>query len=149
MHTGQSCDVSKVTNMQRRTQLTSLIDALHTRLNASEPANRSLVSLLNSLAAHLAMHFEMEKSEQSFAEALGQNGRWADEVKRLESERAALLADVNNMIGLARLAFMHKQSAAPLVRGYQEFENRFAQHEAAERELVRKILVADPSLAEN
>lgn len=149
MYTGQSWDVSKVTNMHRRTQLTSLIDALQSRLSSQEPANRSLVSLLNSLAAHLAMHFEMEKSENPFAEAGRRNGRWGDEIKRLKSERAAILADVDDMIGLARLAFMHKQPTEPLLRRYQAFENRFAHHEAAEQELIRDILAADPSLAEN
>ena len=148
MYAGQTWDVAKVMNKQHATHLSSLIDALESRLNSQEPANRSLVSLLNSLAAHLEMHFELEKPEKGFAAALARNGRFASEVKRLESERSAILSDVDDLIGLARLAFIHKQSTDLLARRYRAFEDRFAEHEAAEKRLVQEVLAADPSLAE-
>jgi transcriptional antiterminator Rof (Rho-off) len=148
MYAGQSWDVVKVMNKQKATHLSSLIDALDSRLNSDEPANRSLVSLLNSLAAHLEMHFELEKPEKYFAAAAAHNGRINSEAKRLESEREALLCDVDDMIAMARLAFIHKQPIEPLVNRYRAFEDRFIEHEAAEKKLVQEILSADPSLAE-
>jgi hypothetical protein len=55
---------------------------------------------------------------------------------------------VDDLIGLARLAFIHKQSTDLLARRYRTFEDRFAEHEAAEKRLVQDALAADPSLAE-
>lgn len=148
MYTTQSWDASKVMNKPKTTQLNALIDALHTRLKSQEPANRSLVSLLNSLAAHLEMHFELEKPGKSLTVAATRNGRVGSEVHRLESEREILLADVDDMIDMAKVAFMHKQSVDPLARRFQGFEERFAAHEAAEKRLVQDVLSVDPSLAE-
>lgn len=148
MYAGPDWDVAKVMNKQKATHLSSLIDALDSRLRSQEPANRSLVSLLNSLAAHLEMHFELEKPDKSFAAMAVHNGRVGSEIRRLESERAALLSDVDDMIGMARLAYVHKQPTAPLASRYRAFEDRFAEHEAAEKKLVQEVLSADPSLAE-
>ena len=148
MYAGHSWDVAKVMNKQKATHLSALIDALDTRLSSQEPANRSLVSLLNSLAAHLEMHFELEKPEKGFTAVAVHNGRFGGEFRRLESERAALLSHVDDMIGMARLAFIHKQPTGPLANRYREFEHRFAEHEAAEKKLVQEVLSADPSLAE-
>jgi hypothetical protein len=135
-------------NKQKATQLTSLIDALDSRLKSQEPANRSLVSLLNSLAAHLEMHFELEKPEKGLAAAATRNGRVGGEFHRLESEREILLSDVDDMIGMAKVAFTHKQSIYPLATRFQAFEDRFAAHEVAEKKLLQDVLSVDPSLAE-
>ena len=148
MYAGQSWDVSKVMNKQKASHLNSLIDALDSRLNSQEPANRSLISLLNSLAAHLEMHFELEKPEKGLAAAATRNGRVGSELHRLESERTALLTDVDDMIAMAKLAFIHKQPTEPLARRFRAFEDRFTAHEEAEKKLVQDVLSADPSLAE-
>jgi hypothetical protein len=148
MYAGQSWDIAKVMNKQKATHLSSLLDALESRLRSQEPANRSLVSLLNSLAAHLEMHFELEKPDKSLTVAATRNGRVGSEFHRLESERGVLLADVDDMIGMAKVALVHKQPTEPLARRFQSFEERFAAHEAAEKKLVQDVLSVDPSLAE-
>jgi hypothetical protein len=148
MYADESWDVSGVMKKQNATQLSSLIDALQSRLNSREPVNRSLVSLLNSLAAHLAMHFELQRAEEGIVAAAVHNGRLGSEIRRLESERAALVSDVDDMIGMARLAFHHKQTIEPLASRYQAFESRFAALEAAGKRLVEELRSADPSLAE-
>jgi hypothetical protein len=135
-------------NNQKATQLSALIDALDSRLRSQEPANRSLVSLLNSLASHLEMHFELEKPERGLAAVATRNGRVGSEFHRLESDREALLCDVRDMIGMAKVAFVHKQSIEPLARKFQVFESRFAAHEAAEKKLLQEVLSADPSVAD-
>lgn len=148
MYAGQSWNFSKVMNKQKATQLSSLIDALESRLKSQEPANRSLISLLNSLAAHLEMHFELEKSDKGVAVAAIRKARAGSEFHRLESERGALLNEVEDMIGMAKVAFNHMQPIETLAKRFQAFENRFSAHEAAEKKLVQEVLSADPSLAE-
>ncbi len=146
MHAGPTWDVSKVTSKPKHTHLSSLIEALESRLNSHEPANRSLVSLLNSLAAHLEMHFELETPEKNFTNTALRNSRFAFEIQRLEREREAILCDVDDMIGMARLAFKEKRDIKPLVERYFAFQRRFAEHEAAEKKLVQEVFCANPGL---
>ena len=144
MHAGPSWDISKVTSKPKHTHLNSLIEALESRLNSCEPANRSLVSLLNSLAAHLEMHYELERPEKSFATTSLRTSQFAYEIKRLEGEREAILCDVDDMIGMARLAFNEKRDTKPLAERYFAFQRRFAEHEAAEKKLIQDVLCASP-----
>lgn len=148
MYTDQSWDVAKLMSKQKPTHLNSLIDALDSRLNSQEPANRSLVSLLNSLAAHLEMHFELERPEQDKSLIVNHNVKYSDALHSLELERTELLSEVEEMIAMARLAFIHKQSTEPLAVRYRAFQDRFARHEAAEKKLIQDVLSADPSMAE-
>jgi hypothetical protein len=144
MHAGPSWDVSKVTSKPKHTHLSSLIEALESRLNSYEPANRSLVSLLNSLAAHLEMHFKLERPEKNFTTTALRTSQFAYEFKQLEEEREAILCDVDDMIGMARLAFNEKRDTKPLAERYFAFQRRFADHEAAEKKLVQGVLCANP-----
>ena len=148
MYGEHSWDAAKAMNNQNATHLSSLIDALEYRLNSLEPANRSLVSLLSSLAAHLEMHFELEKPERELAVAAIRSARLNTEIRRLQAEREAIHADVEEMVSMARLAFIHKQPTEPLAKRYHAFVERFAQHEAAEKKLLLEVLDADPSMAE-
>lgn len=146
MNAGPPWDLSKVTNKPKHTHLNSLIEALETRLNSSEPANRSLVSLLNSLAAHLEMHFELEQPEKNFTTTAQRDSRFASEIQRLVREREAILCDVDDMIGMARLAFKEKRDIQPLAERYFAFQRRFAEHEAAEKKLLQDVFSAHPVL---
>ncbi|MDZ4658889.1 MAG: hypothetical protein SH868_15040 [Bythopirellula sp.] len=139
-------DVDKITHKQKHTHLNSLIEALETRLKSSEPANRSLVSLLNSLAAHLEMHFELEKPDKNFTTTALGNSRFVYEIQRLEREREAILCDVDDMIDMARLAFKEKRDIQPLAKRYFAFQGRFAEHEAAEKKLLQEVFSAHPVL---
>jgi hypothetical protein len=146
MYAGQTWNVMNFKPRQGNTLLNSLIDALESRLNSREPANRSLVSLFNSLASHLEMYFELEVPEENFAEAARRSPQFVAEVKRLEAERKALLADVDLMIGLAKLAFVEKRDVGALTERYRLFQRRFAEHEAAEKKLVQDVFAANPAL---
>ena len=146
MYAGQTWNVTNFKPRQGNTLLNSLIDALESRLNSHEPANRSLVSLFNSLASHLEMYFELEVPEENFTEAARRSPQFVEEIKRLEGERKALMAEVEYMIGLAKLAFVEKRDVDALAERYRLFQRRFAEHEAAEKKLVQDVFAASPAL---
>ncbi len=146
MYAGQTWNVMNFKSRQGNTLLNSLIDALESRLNSHEPANRSLVSLFNSLASHLEMYFELEVPEENFEEAARRSPQFLEEVKRLEADRKALLAEVGVMIGMAKLAFVEKRDVKPLAERYRQFQRGFALHEAAEKKLIQNVFATDPTL---
>jgi hypothetical protein len=146
MYAGPTWNTFEFTNRHKHTPLRSLIDALESRLNSREPANRSLVSLLNSLGSHLKMHFELEKPEKNFMAAAMCDTRFADEIIEQKQARETLLCDVDGMIDMARLAFTENRATGPLAERYFAFQRRFADHEAAEKKLVQDVFGANPAL---
>jgi hypothetical protein len=137
---------SNNTSKQQNNLLNSLLDALEIRFASDEPANRSLVSLLNSLASHLQMHFEWNESDINFA-GLERRAPWlAGNIEQLKSEQQQLLHDVEVLIGLARLAFAEKQDIKSLADRYQALETKFAEHEAVEKKLLQQAFSSNPAL---
>lgn len=123
--------------------LKSLLDALRSRLDSREPANRSLVSLLNSLACHLQMHFELEESDEYFGRLLREAPHSSGEIARLRAEHAALLSTVDEMIKQARTDFSNHVVPGSLRKDYRGFYQRFAEHETAERKLLQETYNVD------
>ena len=139
---------SRVTNRQQSDLLHSLLDTLDSRFASNEPANRSLVSLLNSLASHLQMHFEWDESDISFAGLEGRAPELASEIQQLKVEQNELMHDVGVLIGLARLAFAERQGTQSLQDRYQAFQRKFAAHEAAEKNLLQTAFSSHPDLVD-
>jgi hypothetical protein len=137
---------SKASNKQQNDLLHSLLDALESRFTSNELANRSLVSLLNSLASHLQMHFEWDESDVSLSGLERRAPELVAEVAALKREQAEILHDLDVLIGLARLAFAEKQDTKSLADRYQAFETKFSEHEFSEKRLLQKAYGSHPDL---
>ena len=123
--------------------LHSLLDALESRFASQELANRSLVSLLNSLASHLQTHFEFEESEDYFSSLSKRAPRLSSEIARLQAEHHELLREVDDMIAKARVAFAEHKQTPTLACQYIEFLKQFEEHEAAEKKLLQEAYNLD------
>ncbi len=118
--------------------LHSLLEAISSRLESREKANRSLVSLLNSLAAHLQTHFEFEESDDFFANLHRRAPRLTSQVSQLQAEHREMLEEVDLLIELARIAFVAERAPRELANRYQAFRAKFREHEATESRLLEE-----------
>lgn len=125
--------------------LHSLLDSLVSRLASNEPADHSLVSLLNSLACHLQMHFEWDESEISFSGLEQRAPILAREIQGLKSEQIDLLHEVDVLIGLAKLACSEKRPANSLAERYAAFRTEFDRHEHSEKYIVQQAFNTNPA----
>lgn len=123
---------------QQHAILNSLLDALESRLQSHEPANRSLVSLFNSLACHLQMHFEFEESDELLSGLVRHAPRLSGQIARLRAEQTELLTSVDTLIEKARRAFAHHCQATDVARLYSEFQRQFTEHEEAEQRVLKE-----------
>ena len=125
---------------RQHAQIESLVQALDSRFASRQRANRSLVSLLNSLTAHLQMHFELEEDECYFAEVVKKAPSLGPEVERLVHEHALLLAEASRLVELSKEAFSKCADTAELANRFESFRERLRKHELAECELVEVAL---------
>ena len=125
---------------RQHAQIESLIQALDSRFASHQRANRSLVSLLNSLTAHLQMHFELEEDECYFAEVVKSSPSLRPKVDRLVHEHGLLLAEASHLVELSREAFAKRADTKDLAEQFKNFRDRLKGHEHAECELVEEAL---------
>ncbi len=137
---------SSIPSTQQSDLLHSLLDTLENRFASNELADRSLVSLLTSLASHLQMHFEWDECDVSFGGLEKRAPELASDIEQLKNEQAQLLHDVDVLIGLARLAFAEKQGTKSLADRYRAFQSKFAEHEATEKKLLQTAFNSNPGL---
>jgi hemerythrin len=122
--------------MQQHAMLYSLLNALESRFASSEKANRSLVSLLNSLATHMQTHFEFEDSEELFVSLARMDHQLAAPIEQLRTEHHDMLAAVHTMIEQARQAFREDRLPLEAAAEFRKFCQWFVQHEDEERRLL-------------
>ena len=137
---------SRTSSVQQSDLLHSLLDTLESRFASNEQANRSLVSLLSSLASHLQIHFEWDECDVSFGGLEQRVPELAGDIEQLKNEQAQLLHDVDVLIGLTRLAFAEKQGTRSLADRYRAFQSRFNEHEATEKRLLQTAFNSNPNL---
>ncbi|MCG8449064.1 MAG: hemerythrin domain-containing protein [Pirellulales bacterium] len=120
-------------------QIKALVNALDSRFDSHQPANRSLVSLLNSLACHLQMHFEWEEEDGYFAAVAQQAPKLGREVDRLLSQHSALLTEVSELVQMSREAFAKRIETHKLAKSFRNFREQLLKHERAETDLLRAV----------
>jgi len=124
-------------------QIEALVDALTSRFDAGKAATRNLVSLLNSLAAHLETHFELEEENDYFGYILTREPRLAERVDNLRKEHEVLRAGVDELVDLARYAFAKNSETTELVARFEKFREQLLKHEKAEVDLIQEAYTCD------
>ena len=128
---------------RQHVQIEALIDALTSRFDAEKRATRNLVSLLNSLAAHLEIHFELEEEDEYFGYILNRAPHLSEQVDRLLHQHEILRSKVDQLVEMARQALDQKGSVAELAARFAEFRALREQHERAEIDLLQEAFTCD------
>jgi hemerythrin len=113
-------------------QIEALVEALESRFDSHRKANRSLVSLMNSLAVHLQMHFEMEEEDTYIALVAQRCSILADEIDRIFQQHNHLLKEVSRLVESAREAFNGNLETAELAERFRLFRKQLLCHEREE-----------------
>jgi len=124
-------------------QIEALIDALTSRFDAGKMATRNLVSLLNSLAAHLETHFELEEENEYFGYILIRAPHLSERVESLLRQHESMQADVDELVNRARQAFTGNGDVTELAAQFREFRKRLLRHEKAEIDLLQEAYTCD------
>jgi hypothetical protein len=124
--------------------LHSLLDTLECRFTSHEPADNSLVSLLNSLASHLETHFEWDECGINLAGLDDRAPLLVGNIEQLKSEQREILHEVGILIGLAKLANSEKKAPSTLAGRFADLRNLFATHEKAVKEILQQAFRANP-----
>ena len=119
-------------------QIEALVDALNNRLDSGCVATRNLVSLFNSLAAHLEFHFELEEEEDYFANILARAPQLAAQVDALLQDHVAILGEVSRLVEEARRAFADQLDTTELASQFVLFRQKLLDHEGAEIALLKE-----------
>jgi len=124
-------------------QIEALVDALSSRFAAEKMATRNLVSLINSLAAHLEIHFELEEENKYFGHVLRRAPRFSNRVDQLLRQHETLKTEVDALVKMARQAFAEKGDVTELASQFQEFRKQLLDHERAEVTLLQETYTCD------
>lgn len=124
-------------------QIEALVEALHTRFEAGKKVTRNLVSLLNSLTAHLEMHFEMEEEHGYFEELIQRAPRLSDHVNTLLKQHSELLSESCKLVEIARKAFADDVESLELLERFKRFRLKLLGHEKAEIDLLQEAYTRD------
>jgi len=124
-------------------QINALVDALSSRFDSEKMATRNLVSLLNSLAAHLETHFELEEEDEYFGSILVRAPRLAERVENLLHQHKVLRADVDQLVDLARAVFASHGDTSELASRFRNFKKQLLNHEKAENDLFQEAYTCD------
>lgn len=124
--------------------LHSLLDTLECRFASHEPADHSLVSLLNSLQSHLETHFEWDECGINLAGLDDRAPLLIGNIEQLKAEQRQILHEVEILIGLARLAHSEKKAPITLAERFADLRHRFATHERAVKELLQQAFRVNP-----
>lgn len=123
--------------------LDSLLDALSRRFRQEAKASRNLVSLLNALAVHLEMHFELEETDGLYENILRRAPRMTQKVDSLLQEHVLLMSLVSNLVEAAREAFAKGSGTVELANGYDNFRHQLEEHEERERGVLQESYLRD------
>ncbi len=124
-------------------QIGALVDALNSRFDAEKEASRNLVSLINSLAAHLEMHFELEEENEYFGYVLKQAPHLSERVHQLLGQHEMLKNEVGELVEMARQAFAEDRDATMLALRFRKFRKHLLDHERSEIELMQEAYTQD------
>jgi len=128
---------------RQHAQIEALVDALSSRFDAEKKATRNLVSLINSLAAHLEMHFELEEEDGYFGFVLTRAPRLSNRVDQLLRQHASLQAEVDELVEMARRVFAEDRDATELAASFRKFRKRLLDHEKSEIDLLQEAYTCD------
>ena len=134
---------SNSTIARQHDQIESLIEALSSRFETEKIASRNLVSLLNSLAAHLEMHFELEEENEYFGFVLKESPHLSERVDQLLHQHEVLKTEVDHLVSMARQALDDNAEVAELATKYEDFRKMLLEHEHAEIELLQESYSRD------
>ncbi len=123
--------------------LDSLLDALSRRFRKETQASRNLVSLLNALAVHLEMHFELEETDGLYENILWRAPRMTRKVDSLLQEHVLLISLVSNLVETAREALTTGSKTVELAESFDDFRHRLEKHEEKEREVLQESYLRD------
>ena len=128
---------------RQHVMIEALADALVSRFDAGKAASRNLVSLLNSLAAHLEMHFELEEEDEYFGYVLRRAPRLSERVSQLLREHAGMKSEVDELVTMARQAFAENGDTRELATRFRRFREHLLNHEKAEIDLLQEAYTCD------
>lgn len=124
-------------------QIKALVDTLGRRFDAGKKATRNLVSLLNSLAAHLELHFELEEEDEYLGYVLNRAPRLSGHVAQLLRQHGAMKQKVGELVDMAREAFAEDADTTELAVRFQRLRIQLLEHEQAEIDLMQEAYTRD------
>jgi len=124
-------------------QIEALVDAVHRRFEERTGVTRNLVSLLNSLAAHLEAHFELEEENGYFEDLVQRAPRLSEHVDEMLKQHALLLAESRELVKIARQAFADDEPSPELTERYEKFRVDLLGHEKAEIDILQEAYTRD------
>jgi len=116
---------------------------LSSRFDTETRATRNLVSLINSLAAHLEMHFELEEENEFFGDVVNQSPRFCNHVTQLLMQHEALETEVEGLVKMARRVFAEQDDMTQLAARFGRFRKQLLDHERAEIDLLQEAYNRD------
>ncbi len=128
---------------RQHVQLEALLETLRSRFHAGNKVDRSLVSLLSALAAHMQNHFEFEEADEYFAGLVHSAPRLASRVERLLQQHTSLLADALELVDLARKSLAGGGDTTNLTDRFAQLRTQLLTHEAAEKKLLHEAYSRD------
>ena len=134
--------VSNNTIRQQHERLHSLLEAIENRFRHEQKPSRNLVSLLNALAVHLQMHFELEESD-GLSRLVHQKPRLSAAVERLLREHTDLQQEVNDLVTIAREDLAVNHDTANLAERFAKFHSKLVTHDHEENRLTQEAYNLD------
>ena len=124
-------------------QLRSLLEAIAHRFEHDRNPTRNLVSLLNSLAGHLQMHFELEESDGYFSQLSSKRPDLSATVEKILREHVEMLKAVDYLVVTARENLARGHDTTELAESFDCFREQFNRHEHEENKLIQEIYNVD------
>jgi len=143
MSTANSHLCPNSTIARQHVQIKALVDALSSRFDTEKTATRNLVSLINSLAAHLEMHFELEEENDCFDFVLRQAPRLSERVDQLLRQHTTLKTEVDALVTMARQALAEGGDVTKIASRFGKFRKQLLDHERAEIDLLQEAYTLD------
>lgn len=134
---------SASTLRQQHERLNSLLEAIKNRLSRERKPSRNLMSLLNALAVHLQTHFELEESDGYLSNLVKVSPALSPAVDRVLRGHNDLLAEVTDLVTLARRDFAINHDTADLAHRFSKFQTRLQAHEHEKNALIQEAYNLD------
>lgn len=128
---------------QQHVQLESLLETLRNHLHSDNKVDRSLVSLLGALSAHMQNHFEFEEADEYFAGLVHVAPRLAEQVEQLLQQHTSMLADANELVDLARQSLAGDGDSTKLADRFAKLRAQLLMHEGTEKKLLQEAYSRD------
>ncbi len=128
---------------QQHVQIEALVETIHNRFESELKVTRNLFSLLNSLAAHLEMHFELEEKGGYFAGVIRKAPRLAGRAEVLLEEHMGFLENSHELVKMARGAFANDAEVPALAARFEQLRRGLLTHERAEIDLLQEAYTRD------